>query len=270
MSKPYFEKKNVILCRSGVQLYRRNELLGLNLGSEPKEEKEVYAVYRPKEVIIKVLDKCKMLPITKEHPPEFINGDNWNSYAEGYTGENVTVVDLDDGEIGLESSLVFSTRRIYDHYKRNNKMVSLGYECTSKWVEGKDWDIELVSIDEVNHLAVTALGRGGETVAILDSMKEFFSTVNSGIFHYAVQGVQDSSADFIGSFASFVEADDVGKVKDSLYSVCLMSDSVERKTLFTNMLQYVESKDAGLVQNMKTLYTIVDTQTNNLFCSAMR
>lgn len=269
MSKPYFEKKSVILCRSGIQAYRYSELPGLQLGSAPKEVKDVYTVYRPKEVVREAAEKCTMLPITKEHPPEFVNGDNWNQYAEGYTGENVQVVDLEDGEIGLESSLVFSTRKIYSYYKNNNKMVSLGYVCKNKWVEGKDWDIELVSIDEVNHLAITALGRGGQNVAVIDSMKAVFDSVRSGIFHYAFacQGVTDSEQDFVEKFFDYVEDRNMDGIRDSMYSVCLMKDCPERKELFDSMTEYIENpgNPEAIANRLKMLYNEVETQTIKVF-----
>jgi hypothetical protein len=269
MSKPYFEKKNVILCRSGIQFYKHNELPGLQLDSPPKVIKDVYAVYRPPEVIRAAAEMCKMLPITKEHPPVFVDGDNWNQYAEGYTGENVRVVDLEDGEIGLESSLVFSTRKIYSYYKNNNKMVSLGYQCRNKWVEGKDWDIELVSIDSVNHLAITAMGRGGESVSVLDSMKAVFDSVRSGIFHYAYacQGVTDSEQDFVEKFMDYVEDRNMDGIRESMYAVCLMKDSPERKELFDSMTEYIENPNdpEAIANRLKMLYNEVETQTIKVF-----
>ena len=66
MSKPYFEKKSVILCRSGVMFYKQNFQ-----GFTPPKVKDVYAVYRPPEVVRSAAEMCKMLPITKEHPPVF-------------------------------------------------------------------------------------------------------------------------------------------------------------------------------------------------------
>lgn len=185
-SKSYFEKKDVILCRSGIQLYSYAEVLRFGIG-HPKVKKDFYQVYRPASVLIGNIDKMANIPITKEHPPEFINGENWQRYAHGYTGSEVAAVPLGDGEIGIKSKLVFSTSAIYNYYLEGNEEVSLGYTSMNEWVDNSDelgYDILMVGIEDVNHLAVTAAGRGGSRVSVIDSLIGGITMFKTGLFHF--------------------------------------------------------------------------------------
>jgi hypothetical protein len=94
-------------------------------------------------------------------------------YAHGTTGSIVEVVELEDGEVALKSDLVFNTTDGYNYYLEGNKMVSPGYTASYLWVDNPEevgYDIEMVGVDEVNHLAITRLGRGGSQVSIIDSL----------------------------------------------------------------------------------------------------
>jgi len=184
--KPFYEKKDVILCRSGIQEYDYDEVLRFGISEFPIK-KDVYKVYRPASVIIASLDKMKNLPITKEHPYEFISGDNWSSYAKGYTGSEAEVVPIGGGEIGVKSSLFFSTSEIYNYYLDGNKEVSLGYQSVNKFVPNPDevgYDIIMTDIISCNHLAVTKSGRGGHRVSIIDSIIGGLPMFKTGLFHF--------------------------------------------------------------------------------------
>lgn len=182
-------EKNVILCRSGTQLYRRFEVEGrFDLDMEGHDE-DSFIEYRPPDVVVDAKELMVNLPVTKEHPSSFVTPDNWNRLAHGTTGSEVDVVSLGDGEIGIETSIVFNTRDIYDYYVDGNKEVSLGYACEKRWATEEEknkygCDIILTKITEVNHLAVTSCGRGGSKVAILDSFFRGLKKMRSGLFFY--------------------------------------------------------------------------------------
>lgn len=182
-------EKNVILCRSGTQLYRRFEVEGrFDLDMEGHDE-ESFIEYRPPDVVVAAKELMANLPVTKEHPSSFVTPDNWNRLAHGTTGSEVDVVSLGDGEIGIETSIIFNTRDIYNYYVDGNKEVSLGYACEKRWATEEEkskygCDIVLTKITEVNHLAVTSCGRGGSKVAILDSFFRGLKKMRSGLFFY--------------------------------------------------------------------------------------
>ena len=186
-SAPYYEKKNVILCRSGIQEYTAAEVRRFGL-ENPPVQKDIYKVYRPASVIIGAADLMKNLPITKEHPPEFVDGDNWQRYAHGYTGSEADVVSLGSGEVGIKSTLVFSTRDVYNYFLDGNEEVSLGYQSMNAWAENPEalgYDIVMTGIGVVNHLAITAAGRGGSRVSVIDSLIGGLAmSFKTGLFHF--------------------------------------------------------------------------------------
>ena len=186
-SAPYYERKNVILCRSGIQEYTAAEVARFGL-TNPPVQKDIYKVYRPASVIIGTAELMRNLPITKEHPPEFVDGDNWQRYAHGYTGSEAEVVSLGAGEVGIKSTLVFSTRDVYNYFLDGNEEVSLGYNSRNAWVDNPEslgYDIVMTGIESVNHLAITAAGRGGSRVSVIDSLIGGLAmSFKTGLFHF--------------------------------------------------------------------------------------
>lgn len=169
--RPFFEKKEVVLCRSGIQYYTRGELLAYGFADSELPDKELFKEYRPPAVIVKAKELFCSLPLVKEHPDYWIDSNNWSSLAGGYTGSSVDVVEV-DGEVCLKSSLVITTKSLYDYYKDGNTEVSVGYQAERKLVkDNPDYDLVMTEITDVNHLALTVAGRGGHNVAILDSLK---------------------------------------------------------------------------------------------------
>ena len=202
-ASPFITEKDVILCRSGIQIYEGFEVEQFGLDMEG-HSKDSYREYRPASVVIDAQDMMRKLPITKEHPSVWVDGDNWSELANGTTGDDVKIVTLDDGEIGVQSSLIFNTNKIYRYYKDGNKEVSLGYECEKRWAtpeEAEEYgcDIILTKITAVNHLAVTAAGRGGSRVAIIDSVIGGLKMARTGIMFWSQH--KDKAADAQFSFS---------------------------------------------------------------------
>ena len=206
-ASPFIEQKDVILCRSGIQVYTKSELASfITEDNKPPKEKEVYLEYRPANVIVKAQDLFKSLPVTKEHPDVWVNPDNFNELVGGVLDKEVSVVALDgesEGEIGLKSNVTFYTRELYNYYQ-NNKEVSVGYKCKKHFVDNPDevgYDIILDEITEVNHLAITRAGRGGSSVAVIDSIIGGIKPMRTGIFAWLAskkQTVNDSAPSSFG------------------------------------------------------------------------
>ena len=69
-ASPFIEQKDVILCRSGIQLYTAKELDSwITKDNQPPKPKKIYREYRPANVIVKAKDLFKSLPVTKELKP---------------------------------------------------------------------------------------------------------------------------------------------------------------------------------------------------------
>ena len=197
--KPYIEQKNVILCRSGIQYYHASEIASfITEDNKPPKEKEWYKEYRPANVVVRAKRLCGNLPVTKEHPADFVDEDNWKELAGGVTGKEVEVEALDgeaDGEIGLKSDITFYDKDLYEYYQKH-KEVSLGYTCKKHFVDNPEevgYDILLDEITEVNHLAITQSGRGGSSVAVIDSLIGGMKPMRTGIWAWLAGKKQTDS-----------------------------------------------------------------------------
>lgn len=198
-AKPYIEQKDVILCRSGIQYYHNSEITSfITEDNKPPKEKEWYKEYRPANVVVRAKKLCGNLPVTKEHPADFVNEDNWKELAGGATGKEVEVEALDgeaDGEIGLKSDITFYDKDLYEYYQKH-KEVSLGYTCKKHFVDNPEevgYDILLDEITEVNHLAITQSGRGGSSVAVIDSLIGGMKPMRTGIWAWLAGKKQTDS-----------------------------------------------------------------------------
>ena len=112
-ASPFITQKDVILCRSGIQLYHKSELESfITEDNKPPVEKEWYREYRPANVIVKAKDKFKSLPVTEEHPDVWVTPHNFKELAGGTLDKEIEVVALEgeaEGEIGLKSTITFYT-----------------------------------------------------------------------------------------------------------------------------------------------------------------
>ena len=264
-TQPFLERKNVILARSGRQTYQAHEVQLLGLPENKENVKKEYVVYRPVPAIIAAEQKglFKTLTITKEHPPEFINGENYQRYAQGTTSENTELVPIGNGDIGVKSSLVFSTNNILNYYLSGNHEVSVGYEARYIWNENwkeDGYDIEMVEILTINHCAVTAAGRGGTSVAIIDSLIGGITMFKSGLFHFISRMGRTKDSDLPFSaivFDSLEQAKGKGEneIKNGLArvidSIATLRDGDEKTFLtdavadcFKSMDSAFENKDA--------------------------
>jgi len=265
--KPYFEKKDVILCRSGIQEYTYAEVLRFGL-TNPPVKKDIYRVYRPASVLIASIEKMKNLPITKEHPPEFVDGDNWQRYAHGYTGSEADLVTLGDGEIGIKSKLVFSTKEIYNYYLDGCEEVSLGYQSQNEWAVNNDnYDIVMTGIVEVNHCAVTAAGRGGSRVAIIDSLIGGMTMFKTGLMHFLKRKgkTTDSGTPFSKIVFDSLDASKAmegekleAEVKRVMDSLTTLKDS-EHKTLLVDVVTDCYKAIGTAIDNKEEVAKVLDT-----------
>ena len=268
---PYIEQKDVILCRSGIQIYSYNEVV--NALGEPPVKKDYYREYRPANVVVKAQDKCRSLPVTEEHPDTWVTPDNWKVLAGGVLDKEVSVVALEgeaEGEIGLKSNITFYTRELYEYYQKY-KEVSLGYTCTKHYVDNPDevgYDIILDEINEVNHLAITRAGRGGSSVAVIDSLIGGLKPMRTGIFAYLKSKLTKDSKESY-SFGKEVlkavkdskgtdEKELADEMKGVLDSMSVLKDCEAKDTLTDVVKDCFEHKDKAL-ENESELVSTLDS-----------
>ena len=205
-AEPFILQKDVILCRSGIQLYHKSEVASyITEDNKPAVEKEWYREYRPAAVIVKAQDKCKSLPVTKEHPTiDWVTSENFSQLAGGVTSNDISIVALhgeSEGEIGIQSNLTFFTQELYDYYL-NNKEVSLGYICKKHFVDNPEevgYDIILDEITTINHVAITRAGRGGSSVSIIDTILGGLKQMRSNFFGALIAKKQTDSKESFGA-----------------------------------------------------------------------
>ena len=284
-AKPYITQKDVILCRSGIQIYHASEVASfITEDNKPLVEKEWYKEYRPANVIVKAQDLFKSLPVTKEHPDEWVTPQNWSELAGGTLDKEISVVALDgeaEGEIGLKSNITFYTDELYNYYL-NNKEVSVGYTCKKHFVDNPEelgYDIVLDEITEVNHLAITRAGRGGSEVAVIDSViRGGIKPMRTGIFAFLKskkQAVNDSSFSFgktvleaVKNSKGTTEEELAGEMKGVLDSMSILKDC-EAKTKLVDVVkdcfdnkEMAMSDEAELVKTLDTMW--VDIHSDSL------
>lgn len=284
-AKPYITQKDVILCRSGIQIYHNSEVASfITEDNKPPVEKEWYKELRPANVIVKAQDLFKSLPVTKEHPDEWVTPQNWSELAGGTLDKEISVVALDgeaEGEIGLKSNITFYTDELYNYYL-NNKEVSVGYTCKKHFVDNPEelgYDIVLDEITEVNHLAITRAGRGGSEVAVIDSViRGGIKPMRTGIFAFLKskkQAVNDSSFSFgktvleaVKNSKGTTEEELAGEMKGVLDSMSILKDCEAKaklvdvvKDCFDNK-EMAMSDEAELVKTLDTMW--VDIHSDSL------
>lgn len=271
-ASPFITQKDVILCRSGIQLYHKSEVASfITEDNKPPVEKEWYREYRPANVIVKAKDLFKALPVTKEHPDVWVDSTNFNELAGGTLDNEIEVVALDgeaEGEIGLKSNITFRTDDLYNYYL-NNKEVSVGYTCKKHFVDNPEeagYDIVLDEITEVNHLAITKRGRGGSEVAVIDSIIGGIRPMRTGIFAYLrgkKKAVNDSNFSFgktvleaVKNSKGTTEEELAGEMKGVLDSMSILKDCDAKTTLVDVVKDCFDNKEKALADEAELTATL--------------
>ena len=272
-ASPFIEQKDVILCRSGIQLYHKSEVESfITEDNKPAVEREWYKEYRPANVIVKAKDLFKSLPVTKEHPSEWVTPQNWKDLAGGTLDKEIEVVALDgesEGEIGIKSNITFYTDELYNYYL-SNKEVSVGYKCKKHFVDNPDevgYDIILDEITEVNHLAITRAGRGGSSVAVIDSIIGGMKPMRTGFFAFITSKKQKAVNDSAPSFGKQVleavknskgttEEELAGEMKGVLDSMSILKDCEAKTKLVDAVKDCFDNKGMTVANEVEVVATL--------------
>lgn len=191
------ELKNIRIAVSGIYDYSIDELPSLrvplpgNGAPEWVEKKSIYKVYRPAEVLRQACPLFKMLPLTHHHPQTPVSGDNFRDLTVGYTGENPFIDYISDtDEVGIRSTVMLYDDEATSSYERGEIQLSPGYIADFEWKKGtdphgKEYDILMKKITNVNHLALLPAGRGGEYAVVIDNAPKkttIFDKVQGSVF----------------------------------------------------------------------------------------
>lgn len=117
------------------------------------------------------LDSLKMIPITNDHPPEFVDASNAHKYQVGYTGERY---DIDEDKVIV--SMTVTHLDAIEAIKSGKLELSLGYGVNLKLekgeYEGEKYDAVQLE-PRYNHLALVQRGRAGSVARMrFDNVSE--------------------------------------------------------------------------------------------------
>jgi hypothetical protein len=167
------------------------------------------------------------------------------------------------------SVITFYDESLHDYYE-HNKEVSLGYTCRKHWVDNPEelgYDIILDEILEVNHIAITRAGRGGSSVAVIDSIIGGLKPMRTGIFSWLARNKQSDSKFSFGS--NVLSALEKGKTESSLAnemesvldSCSILKEGEAKDTLINAVKDCFDHKDKALdfkealIEQLDTLYS---------------
>lgn len=137
---------------------------------------KIVSEYRPAQEVFKAdsLETLKNLPLTRLHPPEFLNADNTNIYIKGYTTEKV---DIKDNKLVGIDILVTDSNIIKEIQDKKLVELSCGYKCSMVnqpgTFNGEKYDSKQTNII-YNHLAMLPANwaRGGNELQFKFDSKE--------------------------------------------------------------------------------------------------
>jgi hypothetical protein len=165
--------KNMAITRTGIFQYGVWELKAYGVKIPPdKQDKLIYNVYRPREVVEKSKDMFCRVPITLEHPKaSYLTADTALNLTHGLTGDSVEVEER-DGEMYVLTTGTLYTDDSKDYYEKYGK-ISAGYDASYQWQEGNykgtPYQVVMTDIVDVNHVALVQNPRGGNGCKVLDS-----------------------------------------------------------------------------------------------------
>lgn len=169
--------KNMRICGSGIYTYARREAHLLHLDPVPEKYKnlELINVYRPPEVLEKYKDYFARVPIITGHHVR-VDRDNAKDLTVGMVGDTVeSEVDKDDGETYLYTTGTIVAGDGVEAYEQYGQL-SVGYDPIMEWEDGIHngipYQAVLKGFNDVNHLLICKVARGGPQCMVMDSLDD--------------------------------------------------------------------------------------------------
>ena len=152
-TKEGYLRGTAVVTRTGVFNYLNTD------GTMRKELRTKDEVFKQQS-----LDTMKNIPVTLEHPSEFVSSKNADQYSVGYTGEQVT---HNDSQVLVNFTI--TNQDAVKAVKNGKRELSLGYEQDLRLEggrhDGENFDAVQTNI-EYNHLAIVDRGRAGRQARI--------------------------------------------------------------------------------------------------------
>ena len=169
--------KNMRICGSGIYSYARREAHLLHLDPVPEKfnNLEIINVYRPPEVLEKYKDYFARVPIITGHHVR-VDRNNAKQLTVGMVGDTVeSEIDKDDGETYLYTTGTIVAGDGVEAYEQFGQL-SVGYDPIMEWEEGVHngvpYQAVLKGFNDVNHLLICKVARGGPQCMVMDSLDE--------------------------------------------------------------------------------------------------
>ena len=169
--------KNMRICGSGIYTYARREAHLLHLDPVPAkyQDLELINVYRPPEVLEKYKDYFARVPIITGHHVK-VDRNNAKELTVGMVGDTVeSEVDKDDGETYLYTTGTIVAGDGVNAYEQFGQL-SVGYDPIMEWQDGIHngipYQAVLKGFNDVNHLLICKVARGGPQCMVMDSLDD--------------------------------------------------------------------------------------------------
>lgn len=152
------------IARTGIQQYLASEL-----GLTDRAANDVVNIYRPEKEVFSMdaLKSLAHMPITVNHPEEFVDAKNWRDLTHGLTGGEVAR----DGDF-IRVPMTLMDAQAVEQVRAGKKELSVGYYSDLEWTagvteKGERYDAVQTNI-RGNHLAIVDRARGGRQLRVID------------------------------------------------------------------------------------------------------
>ena len=176
-TKEGYLRGEVVASRSGVFEYRNVD------GSIRRELRHPDEVFKPNS-----LDTLKMIPVTDDHPSDFVDSSNADKLQAGYTGENWKI----DGANIIVSLTVTKKDAVHKITSGKKAALSLGYSTVlireDGVYNGERYDYKQTEI-VYNHLALVEEGRAGIVARFRMDGKDIDSNIAECHFDHVINNV---------------------------------------------------------------------------------
>lgn len=224
-----FLRGDGLVTRTGVFTYVNQD------GSLRKELRHPSDVLR-----LDSISTMKMIPLTNNHPTEFVTPENAKQLTVGHVGENIRP----DGEM-IVAPVIITDKVAIDSARNGKQQLSLGYEVDlieeSGEYDGIRYDFRQTNI-RYNHLALVESGRAGNNAKLkFDGLNEI-----------AVQKIDDDNNK---------QKPKSQKRRDNMNKFRIDGIDYDAAPEVTNFISKLQAKNDGLVDENKKFKADVTTVT---------
>lgn len=232
-TKEGFVRGEVVASRAGIFEY-------LNMdGTIRRELRHPDDVFKPES-----LASIKMIPVTDNHPHEFVDSSNAHKYQVGFTGEKYEILDNK-----IITSITVTHQDAIEKIQNGKLELSLGYSvdliAEKGTYDGESYDYRQLN-PVYNHLAIVERGRAGHDARFrFDNAAELLSEFN----------INDKKEEYMSDKAEV-------KTDDRLDSI--IAEKVARIDALSSEIELLKTKNSNLEQKLDAMTTLANTKEKEL------